>query len=170
MVDNQVYDSQIVAENSFANLPEDPSKGAYYTFKGWSINGISIVNVEDVNVNSNVRYVALFEFSFEGNYTLTFYYIWMGANTEHSYDFTMTNTGSSYRTDPISVSQDVSFIYSRILFDYSQINDNRLTITLEARGIFYDDIVVGCVFDEITCTWQCYVNSSYYNNFSIERL
>lgn len=169
MVDNQVYDSQIVAENSFANLPEDPSKGAYYTFKGWSINGISIVNVEDVNVNSNVRYVALFEFSFEGNYTLTFYYIWMGANTEHSYDFTMTNTGSSYRTDPISVSQDVSFIYSRILFDYSHINNNRLIITLEGRA-FYNDIVVECVFDEITCTWQCNVDSSHYNNFSIERL
>ncbi len=169
MVDDQVYDSQIVAENSFANLPEDPSKGAYYTFKGWSINGISIVNVEDVNVNSNVRYVALFEFSFEGNYTLTFYYIWMGANTEHSYDFTMTNTGSSYRTDPISVSQDVSFIYSRILFDYSHINNNRLIITLEGRA-FYNDIVVECVFDEITCTWQCNVDSSHYNNFSIERL
>ena len=169
MVDNQVYDSQIVAENSFANLPEDPSKGAYYTFKGWSINGTSIVNVEDVHVNRNVTYVALFEFSFKGNYTLTFYYIWMGANTEHSYDFTMTNTGSSYRTDPISVSQDVSFIYSRILFDYSQINNNILTITLEGRA-FYNDIVVECVFDEITCTWQCNVDSSHYNNFSIERL
>lgn len=169
MVDDRVYDSQIVAENSFANLPEDPSKGAYYTFKGWSINGTSIVNVEDVNVNSNVTYIALFEFSFEGNYTLTFYYISMGTNTEHSYDFTMTNTGSSYRTDPISVSQDVSFIYSRILFDYSQINNNRLTITLEGR-MLYKDIVVECVFDEITCTWQCNVDSSFYNNFSIERL
>ena len=169
MVDNQVYDSQIVAENSFANLPEYPSKGAYYTFKGWSLNGASIVNVEDVNVNRNVTYFALFEFSFEGNYTLTFYYILTGANTEHSYDFTMTNTGSSYRTDPISVSQDVSFLYSIILFDYSQINDNRLIITLEGRA-FYNDIVVECVFDEITCTWQCNVDSSYYNNFSIERL
>lgn len=169
MVDDRVYDSQIVAENSFANLPEDPSKGAYYTFKGWSINGTSIVNVEDVNVNSNVTYIALFEFSFEGNYTLTFYYISMGANTEHSYDFTMTNTGSSYRTDPISVSQNVSMIYSRILFDYSQINNNRLTITLEGR-MLHKDIVVECVFDEITCTWQCNVDSSFYNNFSIERL
>ena len=169
MVDNQVYDSQIVAENSFANLPEDPSKGAYYTFKGWSINRTSIVNVEDVHVNRNVTYVALFEFSFKGNYTLTFYYIWMGANTEHSYDFTMTNTGSSYRTDPISVSQDVSFMYSRILFDYSQINNNRLIITLEGRA-FYNDIFVECVFNEITCTWQCNVDSNHYDNFSIERL
>ena len=60
MVDGQVYDSQIVAENDFATLPENPSKEGY-EFVGWSINGTDIIlNITTSQVNSNIAYKAIF--------------------------------------------------------------------------------------------------------------
>lgn len=60
MVDDQVHDSQIVTENAFATLPENPTKEGY-EFDGWSINGIDIVsNITTTQVNSNVTYKAVF--------------------------------------------------------------------------------------------------------------
>lgn len=60
MVDDQVHDSQIVTENAFATLPENPTKEGY-EFDGWSINGIDIVsNITTTQVNSNVIYKAVF--------------------------------------------------------------------------------------------------------------
>ena len=60
MVDGQVYDSQIVAENAFATLPENPSKEGY-EFVGWSINGTDIIlNITTSQVNSNIAYKAIF--------------------------------------------------------------------------------------------------------------
>ena len=60
MVDDQVHNSQIVVENGFATLPENPTKEGY-EFDGWSINGIDIVsNITTTQVNSNVTYKAVF--------------------------------------------------------------------------------------------------------------
>ncbi len=61
MVDAEVYDAQIVEENQFAEVPENPTKLGY-TFKGWSINGVDIVsNIDTIAVNSEVTYIAIWE-------------------------------------------------------------------------------------------------------------
>lgn len=60
MVDDQVHDSQIVTENAFATLPENPTKEGY-EFVGWSINGTDIVsNITTSQVISNITYKAIF--------------------------------------------------------------------------------------------------------------
>ena len=60
MVDDQVHDSQIVTENAFATLPENPTKEGY-EFDGWSINGIDVVtNIATTAVTSNITYKAVF--------------------------------------------------------------------------------------------------------------
>lgn len=59
-VDNTDYDSQIVVENGFATLPEEPTKVGY-EFDGWSLNGVDIVeNIPSTVVTQNVTYQAVF--------------------------------------------------------------------------------------------------------------
>lgn len=60
MVDGEVYDTQLVQENSCITCPEEPSKDGYI-FKGWSTSGGIIVDkIETVSVNSHLTYVAVF--------------------------------------------------------------------------------------------------------------
>ena len=60
IVDNEEYNSQIVVENGFATLPEEPTKNGY-KFSGWSINGVDIVeNISSTAVTQNVTYQAIF--------------------------------------------------------------------------------------------------------------
>ena len=69
IVDNEEYNSQIVVENGFATLPEEPTKNGY-KFSGWSINGVDIVeNISSTAVTQNVTYQAIFA----KLYNVTFY-------------------------------------------------------------------------------------------------
>ena len=59
-VDNSDYDSQIVVENGFATLPEEPTKTGY-EFDGWSLNGVDVVeNITTTAVTENTTYYAVF--------------------------------------------------------------------------------------------------------------
>ena len=59
-VNNADYDSQIIVENGFATLPEEPVK-AGYEFDGWSLNGVDVVeNISSTAVTQNVTYQAVF--------------------------------------------------------------------------------------------------------------
>ena len=59
-VDNSDYNSQIVVENGFATLPEEPIK-AGYEFDGWSLNGVDVVeNISTTSVTQNTTYQAVF--------------------------------------------------------------------------------------------------------------
>lgn len=58
-VDGVVYNSQIVENNKYITAPTIPLKDGY-VFAGWSIDGISAVNISTIRVTSNISFVALF--------------------------------------------------------------------------------------------------------------
>ncbi len=60
MVDDNEFNSQIIAKNGFATAPSDPFKSGYI-FKGWSLNEISVVDVSSVEITRDIVFVALFE-------------------------------------------------------------------------------------------------------------
>lgn len=58
-VDGEVYNSQIVENNKYITTPAVPLKDGY-VFAGWSIDGITAVNISTMKVTSNINFVALF--------------------------------------------------------------------------------------------------------------
>ena len=66
MVDESVYNSQIIAQGQKPTLPENPTKSGY-EFDGWTLNG-SIVSPEQIIVNETLTYTA----KFTRLYTVTF--------------------------------------------------------------------------------------------------
>ena len=64
MVDDSVYNSQIVIANNFVIVPSNPTKDMY-KFNGWSIDGL-IVDLTTYRVNSNTTFVALFTYTPSG--------------------------------------------------------------------------------------------------------
>ena len=73
MIDDQEYNSQIIEENSFVNLPLDPNSSIENNvFVGWTINGNTIVDVASTPITSNTVFYAKFEINFSGSYSLSF--------------------------------------------------------------------------------------------------
>lgn len=68
MVDNEIYNSQIIEKNTTATTPTAPVKGGY-VFLGWSINGSDIVDVESYNITDTTEFVAVFKVD---KFTVTF--------------------------------------------------------------------------------------------------
>lgn len=61
MVDDSIYNSQLIVKNGFVNLPDEPTK-TNELFIGWSINGTDIVtDINSIAVTKNISYIALFE-------------------------------------------------------------------------------------------------------------
>lgn len=71
IVDNEEYNTQIVIENGFAELPAEPVKEGY-DFKGWSIDKLNIVNVPEIKITTNTNFTAMFTINFTGSYKLSY--------------------------------------------------------------------------------------------------
>ncbi|MGN0961763.1 MAG: InlB B-repeat-containing protein, partial [Christensenellales bacterium] len=69
LVDDAVYNSQIVARNEYAIIPSNPTKSGYI-FDGWTINGTDLINVENYTISKNTQFIA----KFTRQYTVTFKY------------------------------------------------------------------------------------------------
>lgn len=60
MVDDSVYNSQIVVKNGYATIPTNPTKDGY-EFDGWSLNGVDVISdITTRQVTQNVTYTAVF--------------------------------------------------------------------------------------------------------------
>jgi len=59
VVDGADYDSQIVESSSFATLPTTPTKDGY-VFDGWTVDGITIENVNEYQIVRNTTFTAKF--------------------------------------------------------------------------------------------------------------
>ena len=69
MANDAEHDNQIIEHGSFATEPEAPTK-KNYVFKGWSIDGKNIVDVQSIEINSDTTFVALFDVTKNGTFTL----------------------------------------------------------------------------------------------------
>ena len=59
MVDNNIYNSQIVVENGYATLPNNPSKSGY-DFDGWTLNGVNVIEPNNTKITNNTTFIAKF--------------------------------------------------------------------------------------------------------------
>lgn len=59
VVDENIYNSQIIQKNSFATIPANPSKNGY-VFEGWTLNGIDIITVYNYVITENTTFIAKF--------------------------------------------------------------------------------------------------------------
>lgn len=64
MNDSSVVDSQIIAENEYAILPEEPSKDGW-DFDYWTLDGSVMVDVENYNITQTTTFIAKFTQLFE---------------------------------------------------------------------------------------------------------
>ena len=67
IVDNNTYNSQIVVKNNVASIPTNPIK-TNYVFKGWSINGSTVIDLSTYKINSTTTFYAVFEPTSNGTF------------------------------------------------------------------------------------------------------
>ena len=92
MVDDEEFETMIVAQNNYASISSTPTKRGY-EFVGWSLNNVDIVNVYSIKITSNTTFYAMFNriYAFEAvEYKdlvqLTGQYVWNdGENVYYSY-------------------------------------------------------------------------------------
>ena len=75
IVDDEIYDHQIVAKNGYVLLPTNPIKNGY-EFNGWTLNGEDVINPGVNAVSESVTYIAKFTMIKEleeFNFASTFY-------------------------------------------------------------------------------------------------
>lgn len=59
MVDEDIFNAQIIEKDSYCLIPANPNKNGY-VFEGWTINGFDIVNVYNYQIVSNVTFIGKF--------------------------------------------------------------------------------------------------------------
>lgn len=59
MVDDVVYNNQIVTAGTLVDLPEEPIKDGF-DFDGWTINGSDIIDLSATFINTNTTFIAKF--------------------------------------------------------------------------------------------------------------
>ena len=66
-VDGNIYNSQIIAENGVASIPNQPIKNGY-RFLGWSFNNVDLVDLNTLEITKNISLSAIFEKLFKVDY------------------------------------------------------------------------------------------------------
>ncbi|MBQ9792494.1 MAG: InlB B-repeat-containing protein [Clostridia bacterium] len=97
MVENEVYNSQIIQENNFVVKPTDPIKDGY-TFTGWYVNDI-LTEVETTPIIQNITFVAKFELLHNVNF-----YTYYSEKTTLIETQKVSNNGSVNNLNPPEIS------------------------------------------------------------------
>lgn len=81
MVTNDgIINSQIVTQNEYATVPTAPTTDIeHYEFKGWSIDGLTVIDVANYQIKANTTFIAIF-----GKETLTVQFMIGELYTDHS--------------------------------------------------------------------------------------
>ncbi len=58
-VDEDVYSTFVIKEGSFITLPNNPEKDKYF-FMGWSIDGVTVIDLTNYEVTQNVVFLSVF--------------------------------------------------------------------------------------------------------------
>ena len=96
MVDDNTIDSQIVEKNNYPTLPTNPAKDGY-SFEGWSVNGVDLINPATIQTTENTTYIAVFK----KLYNVTFVYEDETISTqtikENTYANSVSVTNTTYK-------------------------------------------------------------------------
>ena len=166
IVDNEEYNSQIVVENGFATLPEEPTKNGY-KFSGWSINGVDIVeNISSTAVTQNVTYQAIFA----KLYNVTFY----GEGRNYFTDKVAENeyfTGSIPRLYDTSKSEFLGWSLERFSRGFGPLEslDNIEYVNVNEVQITEDTVFYGIVIGKGLGVYEFTDNSGCSIQFSFSR-
>ena len=135
IVDDEEYNSQIVTENSFAVLPDEPIKTGY-DFKGWSLDGLNIINVTDIKITTNINYIAVFTINYTGSYKLSYKYYdnAISGFVENCY-FNINDDGKNITTEFVSSERkDSSKFSSDITIDLTVSKPNTVVYHIYFSG------------------------------------
>lgn len=138
-VEEQTHNSQIIASGNFASEPTAPTKTGY-TFKGWSLDGQNIVNLNSTPITATTTFIAIFEIN---TYTVTF-------------DTGDTNTTTTQQvTYNSSPSEPATPIKDGYEFEYWTLNkENMVNVTdiaITDNTTFY---AVFSYYDFVATTWN----------------
>ena len=138
-VDEQTHNSQIIASGNFASEPTEPTKIGY-TFKGWSLDGQNIVNLNSTPITSTTTFIAIFEIN---TYTVTF---------DTGDTNTTTTQQVNYNSSPVEPTVPTKDGYE---FEYWTLNKedmvNVTDIAITENTIFY---AVYSYYDFVATTWS----------------
>lgn len=93
IVDSNEYSSFIMPNGKITQSINNPIKDGFI-FKGWSINGIDIVDIVNYNVTSDVNFIALFKRDFTGTYELNLSFTSMSTTFVEHYSFKILEDNS----------------------------------------------------------------------------
>ena len=148
-VDNEVYNSQIVAKNGCAVLPTNPTKYGY-KFDGWTLNGTDVVNnLSSLQVVQNTTYIALFiklEFFVE--------MAWNGLSNFYGHNVWTDGTNIYYSNSPNHYVLDKSTNTWNVKTWNGFSNFYVNCVWTDGTNIYYSNGSSQYVLDKSTNTWN----------------
>ncbi len=149
-VDDNDYESQIVVENGFATLPENPTKDGF-DFIGWSLNGIDIVeNISSIAVKQNVTYQAVFISNTWETVT------WSGDPMYPDKNYMWTDGVNFYQTykSQIYLLNTETFTFEKITFNNLPENFSARSVWSDGENTYYSCDGKHYILDVKTLTWE----------------
>lgn len=63
-----IYEEIKVVDGQISDMPEAPTKDSYF-FKGWSLNGVDIIDISTLEIEDSIYVYAVFTYNWDGTYT-----------------------------------------------------------------------------------------------------
>lgn len=169
MVDETEYNSQIITQNSYAVLPEEPTKDGF-KFLGWSLDGVEVVDISSHLIVVDTIFIALFEeISENGDFIL--YFVTNSGVIANSTSFTVLDgvvTMHGGSGTPVN-----GVTYGSVLLAYS--SEGKISGTYKTRSSV-TDVITGTKsfslnFSSTTGIWSVSISDSLLkSNSYVERV
>ncbi len=110
IVDNEVYDNQVIEENGIATLPENPIKEGYI-FKGWMLDDIVYTDISKIIITEETIFQAYFTEPYAMLVTGSVFNTRMGtAVTDVIFDYYTDKENKTYMVDGVNVIDGVEAV------------------------------------------------------------
>jgi len=170
---NEIFATELVLNGTSANIPTETPIKSQQTFKGWSIDGVNVIDVSTISISGETNFIAVFGNIVVNDFILTKSTVNGSSSTSMGKTYYSVSDKYDFKSETLS-SYDVIYNYEKVIvsfdYNYDYVTASNITTVGIGEGVGSGHVSFEVTFGPVTSNGSStpyYYVKKIYDNFTM---